>query len=477
MIRHLHLLFLFAAALPLQAKVGEWHSLRDEQGKALMVRFEGIQDDRYLLRRQNDGRLFEVAPGLLPDSARNHFEKEAADLDREIARLRETVGKPLFAGTPFEVREAAEIAKALGLRTESKTKHSTSWRLYARADYRLFGARPYSIALYSNENGHPTSLSAVYANKGDFGSTAGFGEDHFTGGNDTTIKSLEAAMEKDEKAIEQAISSALGDAETQRYGEGKSRRTVKRWDWNGHSLLLSNEEDEYVSLSIVPLELAEAGGKTGKVKDTDLKKRIAADVIREENGDIYLGQVPMVNQGPKGYCVPATFERAMRTMGIDADMYLLAMVGETSIGGGTSVQKLLENVRSQVYRKGRRPKDEKIKKLRIRDVKKYIDAGVPVMWTMRSLSEYNKVATANTKRRKKITDWSAWSSTIAEETEQLTEQERIEANHHICMIVGYNEATEELAVSDSWGPSFERRWVPLGVADWASSNGLFMILP
>jgi hypothetical protein len=36
----------------------------------------------------------------------------------------------------------------------------------------------------------------------------------------------------------------------------------------------------------------------------------------------------MVDQGPKGYCVPATFERAMRTMGIDADMYLLAMVGQ-----------------------------------------------------------------------------------------------------------------------------------------------------
>ena len=45
------------------------------------------------------------------------------------------------------------------------------------------------------------------------------------------------------------------------------------------------------------------------------------------------------------------------------------------------------------------------------------------------------------------------------------------------MIVGYNEATNELAVSDSWGPSFERRWVPVPVANWASQGGLFMILP
>ena len=471
------LALILLATLPLQAKVGEWRTLRDDQGSALMVRFEGIQDDRYLLRRQNDGRLFEVSPGLLPDADRSRFDQAAADLNQELAKLSQTVGKPLFAGTPFEVRDAAEIAKTLGLRPESKTTHSASWRLYAKSDYRIFGARPYSIALYADESGHPTNLSAVFANKGDFGSNAGMGADHFEGGTEATIKSLAAAMENDEQAIEKAISSALGDAETQRYGEGKSRRTVKRWDWNGHSLLLSSEENEYVSLSIVPLELAESGGKTAKVGDSDLKQRLAADVVREPNGDVFLNQVPMVNQGPKGYCVPATFERAMRTMGIDADMYLLAMVGETSIGGGTSVNKLLENVRSQVYRKGRRPKDDRVKTLRIRDVQKFIDDGIPVMWTMRSLDEYNKVATANTQRRKKVSDWGAWAATIAEETEQIVTDERLEANHHICMIVGYNEATEELAVSDSWGPSFERRWVPLGVADWVSSNGLFMILP
>lgn len=45
------------------------------------------------------------------------------------------------------------------------------------------------------------------------------------------------------------------------------------------------------------------------------------------------------------------------------------------------------------------------------------------------------------------------------------------------MIVGYNKATQEVAVSDSWGPEFERRWVPIGVADWASAGSIFMILP
>jgi hypothetical protein len=44
------------------------------------------------------------------------------------------------------------------------------------------------------------------------------------------------------------------------------------------------------------------------------------------------------------------------------------------------------------------------------------------------------------------------------------------------LIVGYNEQTDELAVSDSWGQQFERCWVPVKLANWANHGGLFMIL-
>ena len=29
----------------------------------------------------------------------------------------------------------------------------------------------------------------------------------------------------------------------------------------------------------------------------------------------------------------------------------------------------------------------------------------------------------------------------------------------MCMIIGYNEMTGEIAVSDSWGPRFAERWM------------------
>ncbi len=35
---------------------------------------------------------------------------------------------------------------------------------------------------------------------------------------------------------------------------------------------------------------------------------------------------------------------------------------------------------------------------------------------------------------------------------------------HICLIIGYNNSTGEIAISDSWGPRFAERWVPAPAA-------------
>ncbi|MCP5531968.1 MAG: hypothetical protein H7A48_02225 [Akkermansiaceae bacterium] len=472
------ILALVLSSATVHAALGEWRKLSDGQGGAIKARFEGIRDGRYLLRRAVDGKLFEVPPDILTGDDRAGFDSDAKRLDGELEKLAEMCGHPLFSGTPFEVRDASEVASVLGLSQESRTAHSASWRSYTGASFRMFGARPYSVALYADGDGHPTTLSVVFANKGDFKSTAGSGEDHFKGGTDASADSLAKAMEADETTVLAAITRALGEPKTQRYGDSRAtRRTVNRWDWNGHSMLLSSVEGEYVTLSIVPVELADGGGRTARVKDGDIRKRLAADVVREENGDVYLGQVPMVNQGPKGYCVPATFERAMRTMGIEADMYLLAMVGKSGMGGGTSVEFLMEEVERQVRSKGRRSKTEPLRELRVRDVKRAIDDGVPVMWTMRSLPDYNKIANNNTSARANVTDWAQWKSRVEAQCEEFEDKESPSENHHICLITGYNEATNELAVSDSWGPRYERRWVPAGVANWASGGKLFMILP
>ena len=41
------------------------------------------------------------------------------------------------------------------------------------------------------------------------------------------------------------------------------------------------------------------------------------------------------------------------------------------------------------------------------------------------------------------------------------------------MVIGYNESTNEVAVSDSWGPRYELRWVHLDIAKAVTSRGGF----
>jgi hypothetical protein len=457
---------------------GELRTFRSADGRPLKASFEGMAGNLVKLRRE-DGRMFDLPLEKLSAADQTYLKDAAASAGNEAKTLNTAAGQEIADGSPFQARKAEDLARALKLPKESTSRYGASWRLYAAfaKDYRLFGAMPYSVALYSDAAGLVTSLSIVYANKGDFGSTAGFGADHFGGGTSADAGSLADAMSKDEETVTKALTSALGPGKPQRYGEGDTRRKITRWDWNGHAFLLSNEENEYVGLSIVATEYADAGGKSLRVKDGEVKQRLLDSIVKKENGDVYLSEIPMVDQGPKGYCVPATFERAMRTMGLEADMYLLAMVGQSRAGGGTSVELLLENVRSQVYRKGRRTKDDELKQLRIRDLRRYIDQGIPVMWTMHSVDAYNDLADSLTAKRAGVTDWKAYAEEIQSAAADITSKSKPDDKNHICMIIGYNETTQEIAVSDSWGARFERRWIPVSVADWASQGSIFMILP
>lgn len=424
-----------------------------------------------------DGNSFDIPLERLSKEDQAYVSKAATGSVDEAKKINEAAGQELANGKPFSELIAAGLADVLKLRPESTSKFGKSWRLYAAfaGGYTLFGAMPYSVALYSDADGKVGNISIVYANKGDFGSTAGFAQDHFKTIGTKPPGSLEEAMALDEKTVSAALTSVLGEGSSQRYGEGDNRRTVTRWDWNSHAFILSNEEGEYVSLAIVSTAMADSGGKSTLMSDAQLKKRLIDSVVSGDNGDVRITEIPMVDQGPKGYCVPATFERTMRTMGLEADMYLLAMVGESAAGGGTVVSILLENVKSAVYRKGRRTKDDEIRSLKLRDVKRYIDQGAPVMWTMHSIKEYNSIANENTAGR--AAGDAAFREAITAKALKLSEKEKPEINRHICMIIGYNESTNEIAVSDSWGKEFELRWVPLEAAEWVSSGKLFMILP
>ena len=473
----LNLFILWLLAGSAHAVLGDdWRRLSDDQGGGVNARAVALLGEGRVLLENEAGAQFETPLEVLSVADRQWFREWESDWKTRAEvgkKLNKVIGQPVFrASWRLWDEKVSSVAKRLQWRPESQTPYSSSYRRYTREGYRFLGARPYSVAAYGDDRGLLARMSLVFANKGDSFSAAGMGEDHFKEGqNLTTMEKFEQMLENDAKTLNQSISRVLGEGDTQYFGEGNDRRRVTRWDWNGHAFILSEEDREYVGLLIVSIEEAENRGRSDRISDAEIKKRLSANVVKEENGDIFIQNIPMVNQGPKGYCVPATFERAMRYQGVPADMYLLAVAGGTKPGGGTNTQRLFEEVESIVRRKGRRPDDVAINPLRMRTVKRYIDEGVPIMWQMCSLPAYNTIANTRTQTRKRVTDWESYAMNIAEEAKvHAKRMERQKANFHVCMIIGYNEATQELAVSDSWGERYAIRWVHLEEAA-AVGNG------
>lgn len=398
-------------------------------------------------------------------------------------------GLPLFADESLWDDDAAEAAKRMGLPEESKTSSTSSFRVYCGPDAKYFGARAYTVSLQAVE-GKPAELSIVFANKGDFGELYAKNralELAVRSGDRASARSYEKAirdlmkqlgpaLEADAKAVETALTPVLGAPRPARMGEVAGlREKALRWDWNGHAFVLSNQEDEYVGLRIMPVEAADAGGKAERISDAEFKEMLRARVVRRENGDVVITDIPMVDQGPKGFCVPATWERYLRYAGIPADMYLLAMAGQTGAGGGTYLDSIARAVDGLARRKGRSIEHVRTSSLDSARLAAHINNGLPVMWGMFVDEALSDKIHKRTAERAAMTDPAEWKKRLEEDRKLARKLKPNPNNGHICMIIGYNSATGELAVSDSWGPEYRERWWLMEEAQALSQGWLQVI--
>ncbi len=490
------LLFLVGPATNSPADENETRTFTNNKGQTLQAKVKGVSGDSVTLVLA-DGREFTIVTATLSPADQEYLKSmaaaapaapaggssapgttpAAATLDSEVAleTINEMFGSTLFSDGDLWSNNPEEVAGRLSWPKESKTPFSSSFRAYPKDDVRILGARPYSAALYG-EADKVTSLSIVFANKGDFFGAAGSGEDHFVKGKPVPdgIEGLRMVMERDTEAMAALLTEKLGEPTRQKFGEGETRATVQRWDWSGHAFLLSSVEDEYVSLAVQPTAFADERGRMARVSDAEVRERARANVETRENGDVVINNIPMVDQGPKGYCVPATAERCMRYLGIPADMYLLAMAGETQLGGGTSVSILFDALERDVKRKGRSLKKWREDEIKIRDIAKYIDDGIPVMWGLYSTEEFNDIASERTKKRADGVPWDSYRDEVlaAAGSAQLPVDK---SRGHVVIIIGYNNETGEIAFSDSWGERYLERWITTAEASQISQGAFYVV--
>lgn len=390
--------------------------------------------------------------------------------------INKACGAPLLADADLWDDDAGAVARRLKLPEESRTSDQSSFRLYPPPEARFFGARPYSHALLA-EKGLPAGMSLVFANKGDsVGPAAGTLPNREAYGRRGDLRENRKAIKADAETLETSLTALFGPPVATRIGDGReTREKVLRWDWNGHSFLLAAPRGEYVALRIIPTAAVEGEGER-RISDPAIRAVLRGRVERRPNGDVILRDMPMVDQGPKGYCVPATWERVLRYMGIPADMYVLAMAGGTRPGGGTATGDLAWAVRDQVAAAGRRIESPNIK-LSPEGVAKFIDQGLPVIWGMHSSDEFNALASERSRLRRKMNDPEEWTAYLESEQKADRSWGKDPADGHVCMIIGYNAGTGELALSDSWGPEFAERWVTAEEAAKVSQNEFLVIRP
>lgn len=443
-------------------------TLTDTQGRSIEVEILEVSEDSVEVRR-SDGYIFDIPLSSLNEASKNSLLK-SAEIEEEAfdyAALNELLGLKLWQDANLWDDPAHEVAQRLGWPQESKTSTQSSYRIYFRQENAIAGARPYTAVLYGRE-GKVDYLSIMFANKGD---SVGSGP----------VEDMKDAFDQVNQAIEadletiQARLETLGDAQNETGGisRGMKERAL-RWDSGKHSFWLAAVDDEYIALRIMPPELADSWGRPAYRSDETVRNAAKANVHESEFGDVLIRNIPMVNQGPKGYCVPATIERCLRYMDIRADMYTLAMAGNTTIGGGTRLGDIIEGTSSYVRRISRKMRTDSTS-VSMRSVRKYIDAGQPIMWTMTSTEAYNQLANTITAKRKAATEHQEWRSQLREILREAPDLQRDPRMSHLCLIVGYNDKTDEIAVSDSWGPRFELRWITADAAN-VVSNGTFYII-
>ncbi len=260
---------------------------------------------------------------------------------------------------------------------------------------------------------------------------------------------------------------------------------------------------EFVRIDILPVSgSSPADAAVGPSTRTSAAKASWADrVERRPNGDVVITGVPMVDQGERGYCAVATIARMMLYYGMDTDQHEIAQLAHSSPTAGTNTDEMMRVLRRSGEHLGitsRRHLDldpsfirrmvqlynQSARRRRMATVDLMHIGSLTALYTvmdgelltesrMRQRAEYNRFMDAI---RRYVEDGVplAWSLVLGKVPEEGRTPQT--AGGHMRLIIGYNDTTEEILFSDSWGEGHEEKRIRMDHA-WAATTGLYTIEP
>ena len=344
--------------------------------------------------------------------------------------------------------------------TKDKSRAFFSRRPYYNltADLRLFGGKvPVEEVIVDFEDGKLVGMTVSVYNRGDAG---GISEKEFQ-------RRMQVSGEK--------IGQLLDIRPFRRSADPTQGALTEGWIWisgKGMAVLEHNPEAPG-QIEFLRMRLARRDAKGAYA--AAMRKRAGAavklsdlprNVERDKKGNVFIGGIPMVDQGQKGYCVVATVQRLFEYYGIPCDQHQLAQIAEADPMRGTDPHVMREEISKIDHRFktrfdtlaiawGRYLREVRRDTLKdamdVKDFKKlvrdHVDDGIPLLWGL-------------------VVGRFPEEPDISPQT----------SGGHMRMIIGYNEEKNRLIFSDSWGAGHEFKSMDFAHA-YQATDGIFLLQP
>ena len=151
------------------------------------------------------------------------------------------------------------------------------------------------------------------------------------------------------------------------------------WDISGANVLLeysvtvrgaySYPTPEYIRLTVTPKKTSERSPQNAIYS----RRKLNQNVVKAPNGVCEIVNIPMVDQGAKGYCAAAATARIMSYFGYEQlDQHQIAQWAQTESGSGTSNEVMMKGIRRVLHDKYKLVISD-LESMDIKDLEKIVD--------------------------------------------------------------------------------------------------------
>jgi len=276
--------------------------------------------------------------------------------------------------------------------------------------------------------------------------------------NDSKKKELQSKQQRFKRHYKEILNGLSKQLPKQVGARGKKqqvgRTSVLRSDYvdfdNGEVVVrLGAKENKYIYAEVMRSEDATHGymdSEIGKLKRNERIKALKAQVEKNENGDVVVGEIPIFTQGTRPYCAINTLGMVTHHFGLRIPVNGLAASAGLKNTGSAKGSKIME-----VYYAAAQEADIKFmrgSKFEFDRAQRAIDSGFPVLVWRRYSAERDQLHT----------DFAATFAKnpnaqlpVATDSNEISTWPTSSSPGHASVVTGYNAERGEVIFLESWG--------------------------